>query len=135
MSDILVRSYGPSDLQAIQNIHKENSLDFQFPDLNSGKFLVNKVLDVDGQVRASYALKVTAEGFLWLDRSAWTDSAGHWATVQALDKEATEAAAGLNIDSLVVCLPPRYERFGKRIKSLGFEPIRDGWTVFNKETR
>jgi hypothetical protein len=131
--EILLRTYEPRDFQAIQRIHKENSLDFKFPNLNSGQFLVNKVLEVEGQTRASYALKVTAESYLWLDRSGWTDAAGRWATVKALDKEVTETAASLGIDSLTLCLPPGYERFGKRIRTLGFNEIRPDWTVFTKE--
>ena len=130
-----IRSYMPSDLSALQRIHDENALDFKFPNLNSGQFLVNKVLEVEGQARASYALKVTAESYLWLDRSDWTDPAGRWATVKMLDKEVTEAAADLGIDNMMLCLPPGYQRFGKRIKSLGFVPIRKDWAVYAKETR
>jgi len=119
----IIRSYQLGDAEQIQKIHAENKLDFKFPNLNSSLFTVNKVLEVEGVVRASYALRMVAEANLWLDRSDWTDPRGHWLTVKALDKEAVAAASGLGIDAVQCFLPPGYEKFGKRISGkdgLGF---------------
>jgi hypothetical protein len=135
MSDLVIRSYTPEDFSAIQRIHEQNRLDFKFPNLNAGDFLVHKVLELDGQARTSYALRVTAETYCWLDRSNWTDAAGKWATIKALDKEATESASSLGITNMMCCVPPGYERFGRRIKDIGYEPLRSGWRVFTKETQ
>ena len=41
-SDTLIRSYIPSDLQAIQKIHERNGIDYRLPNLN--RFPVMKVL-------------------------------------------------------------------------------------------
>ena len=130
-----IRSYTPSDLEAIERIHKENKLDFVFPNLNSPLFMVNKVLVVDGVPRASYALRMVAEVNLWQDRSDWTDAEGKWMAIKALDKEATEAAADLRLDGITCFLPPGYERFGRRISGkdgLGFTQDRPGWTGYSK---
>jgi len=131
--DIQIRNYTPSDLQAIQRIHEQNGIDYRLPALN--RFPVNKVLDVDGMIRASYGLQHTVEAHLWLDSEAWTDAEGKWAAVKALDKEVTEDAASLGVSSIVCCVPPGYERFGRRIRGLGFKEIRPDWTVFTKEIR
>ena len=62
----IIRSYQLGDAEQIQKIHDENKLDFKFPNLNSSLFTVNKVLEVEGVVRASYALRMVAEANLWL---------------------------------------------------------------------
>jgi hypothetical protein len=130
MPDILVRSYAPSDLAAIKRIHSENGIDYQLPALS--KFPVIKVLEVEGELRASYGLQSTVEAHLWLDHGSWTDAAGKWQAIKVLDKEASEAAAGLGFDSSCCCVPPGYERFGRRLKDLGFTKIRSDWTVYTK---
>jgi hypothetical protein len=125
MRDIAVRNYTPSDLAAIQKIHEANGIDYRLPDLS--KFPVNKVLEVEGEVRAAYGLQYAYEAHLWLDESKWTDAAGKWLAIQALDREATQGVSGV-----LCCVPPGYERFGKRIKDLGFTPLRDGWKIYCK---
>lgn len=125
-----IRSYVPSDLQAIQRIHDANGVDYRLPRL--GSMPVNKVLEVNGEVRAAYGMELTLECHLWLDKSKWTDAEAKWLTIKALDKEANEAAAGLGFDSVLCCLPPGYNRFGKRLKDLGFTEIRPDWAVYTK---
>lgn len=130
MTDVEIRSYRPSDLEAIAKIHEANGINYRLPNLN--RFPVNKVLEVDGQVRASYGMQATLECHLWLDKSEWVDAEEKWLTIKALDKEANEAAAGLGFDSVLCCVPPGYERFGRRIKDLGFMKIRPDWAVYTK---
>ena len=125
-----IRNYLPSDLEAIQRIHEANGIDYQLPNL--GGFPVHKVLEVDGEVRASYGLQHTLEAHLWLDPSSWTDAAGKWATIKVLDKEANDTAANLGFESTFCCVPPGYERFGRRLKDLSFTKIRPDWAVYTK---
>jgi hypothetical protein len=130
--DTLIRSYHPTDLEAIKAIHESSGIDYKFPSME--KFPVLKALKVEGTIRAAYGLKHTVEGYLWMDKSSWTDAEGKWLAVKALDREATAAARDLGIDSIMCCLPPDYERFGKRIKELGYSLGREGWQVFSKST-
>jgi hypothetical protein len=130
--DVEIRSYHPSDFQAIQEIHEKNGLDFTFPNLNSPLWAVNKVLLTEGKVRASLAFLLVAEANLWLSKESWTDAEGKWLAVKALDKEAIGAAKGLGLDGVQCFLPPGYERFGKRIKDLGYKADRSGWSGFSK---
>jgi hypothetical protein len=130
MSEAMIRSYHPSDLVAIQKIHNTNGIDYKLPNL--GTLPVHKVLEVDGKVRASYGMQMTLECHLWLDKSGWADAHQKWMAIKALDKEANEAAAGLGFHSVLCCVPPGYERFGKRLKDLGFTKIRPDWAVYTK---
>ena len=130
MSDLEIRSYVPSDFLEIQKIHEANGIDYHLPNLN--KFPVTKVLEVEGKVRAAYGMQMTLECHLWLDKTGWADAEAKWLSIKALDKEANEAAAGLGFDSVLCCLPPGYERFGRRLKDLGFTKIRPDWAVFTK---
>jgi hypothetical protein len=126
-----IRSYMPSDLSAIQRIHEQNGIDYRLPNLD--RFPVTKVLAEDGEVRAAYGMQMTLECHLWLDKTGWADAESKWLTIKALDKEANEAAANLGVTSVLCCIPPGYERFGRRIKELGFSPVRDGWKIFTKQ--
>jgi len=127
-----IRSYTPSDLEAIRRIHEENGIDYRLPNLN--RFPVNKVLEVEGKVRAAYGMQVSLEAHLWLDKSGWADAESKWLTIKTLDREANEAAARLGFDSVLCCTPPGYERFGRRLKDLGFTKIRPDWAVYTKHT-
>lgn len=136
MEDTVIRSYSPSDLQAIMKIHEDSGLDYKFPSM--GQFPVLKVLDEEGHIRAAYGMKQAVEAYFWMDRSTWADAEQKWLTVKALDKEAVEAAKDLNIDSVFCCIPPSMHRFGRRIsnsrKGLGFSEIRPNWKIYTKLT-
>src|ERR1700676_1531795 len=125
-----IRSYLPSDLSAIQRIHEANGIDYTLPNL--GRFPVTKVLEINGEVRAAYGLQHTLEAHLWMDRSSWTDAESKWLSIKALDTEANGAAADLGYDSVLCCLPPKFDRFGKRLVDLGFSKIRSDWSVYTK---
>ena len=131
MSDeTLIRSYCPQDLAAIQKIHDANGIDYRLPNLNT--FPVLKALEVEGEVRAAYGMQMTLECHLWLDKTGWSDAEAKWLSIKELDREANEAAAGLGFESVFCCTPPGYERFGRRLKALGFSKIRPDWAVFTK---
>ena len=104
-----IRSYCPSDLEAIKRIHEASGLDYRFPNMN--QFPVHKVLEVEGTLRVAYGMRHAVECYLWLDSSGWTDAAGKWAAIKALNREATEAARdlGIDIDELWAGYDPRKE--------------------------
>lgn len=131
MDEVIVRSYQPSDLSVIQKIHEESSIDYALP--NISKLIVNKVLEVNGVPRASLGMAPCLEDYLWMDSGAWTDAVGKWAAIKVLEREATDAANSLGVSNIFCCIPPGYDRFGKRIKELGFSPLRNGWKIFAKQ--
>jgi len=132
----MVRDYTEADFTAIKQIHEQNKLGFKFPNLNSAVFPINKVLEVDGTVRASYALRLVAEVNLWLDKSNLTDAAGKWAAIKQLDNETSKEASYTGLDALQCFLPPSYGRFGKRITDkkdgLGYIKDSSGWQGYGK---
>jgi hypothetical protein len=128
--EALIRNYTPRDFLSIRKIHEKNNIDYCLPDLS--RFLINKVLEVDGEVRASYGMQSAAECYLWLDKGNWTGAEERWLAIKALDREATEEVRKLGIENVLCCIPPGYERFGRRIKELGYKPLRDGWTIYCK---
>ena len=135
MSDgALIRSYIPSDLLAIQRIHDESSLDYRLPNL--GRLPINKVLEIEGKVRAAYGMAHVFESYMWLDKSSWADAEQKWVAIKSLDREATEATRNLGVDSIFCCIPPGYERFGRRISDaqdgLGFTKLRSDWGIYAK---
>lgn len=125
-----IREYDPLDFLAIQRIHKANGIDYRMPDLN--KFPVVKILETDGEIRAAYGMQMTLECHLWMSKTTWADAEAKWLSIKALDKEANEAAAVLGYDSVFTCTPPGYERFGRRLKDLGFTKIRPDWGIYTK---
>ena len=131
MSEALIRDYSERDFLSIKEIHDSNGIDYRLPDLN--KFPVNKVLEIDGKVKAAYGMQMTLECHLWMDRSRWLGAYEKWLVIKSLDRDANEAAAGLGFESVLCCTPPGYERFGRRLKDLGFTKIRPDWGIFTKQ--
>ena len=131
----IVRDYVPSDFEAIRRIHEETQIDYSLPDLNSRLFLVTKVLELDGVVRAALGCRLEVECYLWLDKSDWGDAEQKLLTIVALDRESMEALWLKGIDCAVVYLPPGMDRFGERLeKEFGFTRPRAGWMAFSKRT-
>lgn len=133
---VLIRSYVPSDLEEIKKIHESSGLDYSLPNLNSPYFLVNKVLEIEGKLKAAYGMRAFVECYLWMDKGNWADAEQKWMAIKALDKEATEAATAIGIDDIACYVPPGLERFGRRISNpkdgLGFKKDRAGWVSYTK---
>lgn len=130
----LIRNYTEADFSAIDRIHSASNIDYKLPDMNS--FPVNKVMEIEGKVRVAYGMAHCVEVYCWLDKTGWADAEQKWLAIKALDREATDEARSLGIDGIVCCVPPGYERFGRRISDahdgLGFKKIRHDWTVYAK---
>jgi hypothetical protein len=131
----LIRDYRPSDFEAIKKIHESTQIDYEMPELNSRLFLVKKVLELDGVVRAAAGMYVQLECYLWLDKTDWADPDQKMLAIKALDRESMEEAWLKGIDCAVLWLPPGMERFGTRLEDIGFTRDRDGWHTYSKPTR
>lgn len=131
----LVRNYTPKDFEAVKAIHESTQIDYSFPDLNSPLFMVKKVLEIDGIVRAVLGMRLELECYLWMDNSDWANPEEKLIAVNILDREGMEDAWLNGIDDAVLYLPPGMERFGKRLEALGFKQPRQGWMAYSKKTR
>ena len=131
----VVRDLTLDDLDSIKRIHAASGIDYSFPSLVHPLFLVTKVFEVEGVVRAAGGAYLQAEVYLWLDQSDWATPEAKLAAIHALDESVIHELWLRGIDCAVLWLPPGMERFGERLKDMGFEKDRDGWVTFSKRTK
>lgn len=131
-----MRDYRRSDFEAIKAIHKQTQIDYVFPDLNSPLFVVTKVYEVEGVIRAAGGLYVQLETYLWLDPSDWATPQEKLGVVDALQDIGFLDERIKGIDCAVLWLPPGMERFGERlVDDLGWCKDRDGWVSFSRSLK
>ncbi len=131
----LVRNYEPSDFERVKEIHEASQIDYRLPDFSSPLFLITKVFEWDGVVRMFGGSYLQAELYLIADLSDWATPQERMEAIRELDKQGMEALWLRGIDRAVLWLPPGMERFGERLKDLGFEKSRDGWVTYSKATK
>jgi hypothetical protein len=137
-----IRNYEPSDFEEIKRIHAESGLPYNLPALNvttdSGTkrhplWLVTKVLEIEGKVRAAFGAWIQVELFAWLDKSDWTDPEGKLLALHALEIEVMKDVYLNGVEHAVLFLPPGLERFGERLsEDYGFTEIGNGWKTYAK---
>lgn len=141
----MIRDYEPRDLEAIKRIHAESGLPYHLPQMNvdtpegprkAPLWLVTKVLEIDGAVRAALGSWIQVELFCWIDKSDWTDAEGKMLALHLLEKELMQELWLRGIEHAVLFVPPGMERFAKRLEEdFGFEEVSDGWRTYAKQTR
>lgn len=128
----MIRDYRPEDLGAVKALHEASGIDYRMPDLASPLFLVKKVREVDGVVVGALALRIEAETYLWC-------SGGPQDKMDAmleLQPAMLDEAWTKGLDNVVCWIPREVEaRFEKRLKQMGWEPSRDGWHSWSRDTR
>jgi hypothetical protein len=139
----MIRDYSPRDFEAIKRIHEASGLPYQLPQMNISTpkgvkkaplWLVTKVLEVDGTVRAALGSWIQVELYCWIDKSDWTDAEGKHLALQLLEKETMRELYLKGIEHATLWLPPDMERFGQRlVEDFGFQRT-DGWVTYSKHT-
>lgn len=131
----MIRNYQATDLEAVKAIHESTQIDYQFPDVGSPIFLVKKVYEEDGVVRAALGAYMQIEFYLWLDKGSWATPEEKMQVIHQLDDEVTLEAWLQGIDQAVLWLPPGMERFGERLtEDFGFTKDRAGWISYSRPT-
>jgi hypothetical protein len=131
---VVLRDYEPNDFAAVKAIHDASQLDYEFPDLSSPLFLVTKILEHDGVVRACVGGYLQIEAYLWLDSSEWASPEEKLAAIKELEAAGMHEAWLKGINDAVLWLPPGMERFGQRlVDDLGFTKDRE-WLTYSKKT-
>jgi len=130
----MIRDFKIEDLPEIQRIHKELNLNYPLPNLLSPLWVVTKVYEENGSVRAALGAWLQVEYYLLLDKSKWSDPKQKHEVLKELSKEVEKDLYWLKgIEQACIWLPPNMKRFGKRLeKDFGFTPDRDGWKVYSK---
>jgi hypothetical protein len=132
----ILRDYKPEDYEAVRAIHSASQIDYKFPDLSTPLFVVTKVVESGGVVRACGGCYLQAELYLWLDKTDWATPTEKLEAIKSLDAAAMHDLWLKGVDCAVLWLPPGMERFGERLVSdLGFERDRSGWFSFSKKTK
>lgn len=139
-----IRDYKPTDLDEIVRIHAESGLPYELPEMNvktkdgvkqAPLWLVTKVLEIDGRVRAALGSWIQVELYFWLDKSGWTDAEGKMLATKLLQQEVLKEVYLKGVEHAVLWLPPNMERFGERlVDDFGFQKCQDGWATYSKHT-
>lgn len=131
----MIRDYQATDLAAVKAIHDSTEIDYEFPDVGSPIFLVKKVYEEDGVVRAALGAYMQVEYYLWLDKSSWATPEEKMNVIHQLNHDVTLAVWLEGVDQAVLWLPPGMERFGERLTDdFGFTKDRDGWVSYSRPT-
>ena len=133
--EVVVRDFALDDLERVKEIHENSGLDYKFPDLTSSLFLVTKVVEVGGIIRAAGSAYVQVECYLFMDKAEWGTPEEKLATIRLLDREVLHSAWLQGVDCACLWLPPGMERFGERLEEMGWSADRSGWRTFSKRTR
>lgn len=122
-----VRDFTEADLPDLERLHSENGFDYKMPSLDSPLVLTKKVVfSDDGRIIGACYTKVQAETFLLLDTDL--DPSGKVAAINAMDAPVIVESQEQGLDQLVAYLPPGIEeRFEKRLRLLGWSPMRENW--------
>lgn len=132
----IVRNYKPSDFDAIKSIHDQSEIDYEMPCIDAKLFVVKKVLEVDGVVRAAVGFRLEVETYLWLDKSNWGDGEQKMYALKALQAESLHALMIKGIDTCVCWVPNNIDKFFyKRMLDLGWNKDRSGWHSWSRHTR
>lgn len=131
---VIVRDYRAADLERVKKIHEDSGLDYRLPDLSSPLFLITKVVEYDGVVRACGGIYLQGETYLWIDRTDWASPEEKLDWIKTLDKVGMQEAWLRGLDCACLWLPPGMDRFGQRlIDDLGFKKDRSGWISYSKK--
>lgn len=136
----MIRDYTADDFEAIRAIHESTGINYKMPNINQPIFLVKKVAEVDGIVRAALGAYIEVELYLWIDKTEWASPQEKFNTIKALEKETMKEAWLQGVECAVLYLPPGMERFGERLAAkaeeggFDWERPRAGWMAFTKRT-
>lgn len=122
----MIRTYKPSDLDAIRRMHAESNLpNVCFPDLESKLCIVKIVTEEKGKVVQFGAIRLTGEAFTLVDHGYATPEKRH-DLMQQLVAHGLKGAADYGLDEVSAWLPPNIEKsFGPRLEAMGW--IRSPW--------
>ena len=130
----MIRDYERRDFEAVKNIHESTQIDYHLPNLNDPLFVITKVYEYDGVVRACGGLYLQVETYLWLDKSDWASPEDKLEALKAMQEVGFAEAALKGLKCAVLWLPPGMDRFGDRlVEDLGWTKDRNNWVSYSRE--
>lgn len=126
-----VRDYRPSDSQRLKEIHAQQGIDYEFPDLDHPLFFVKKVIEnPNAKIQAAIVLKICAETMLLIDKGQ--EPQDKFAEMQILQRSVLSEAYAKGLDEIHASVPDI--GFEKRLLQLGWSPDREGWKLWSRRT-
>lgn len=117
----MIREWKPSDDSTLQEIYARRGMAEWFPNLADPLFMTKLVLADDHDVpRLAAAVRLEGNVYTFVDPT-YGDPIDRWLCFQQMHDKAILAASEKGLDSVTCQVPPKMERFGKRLMSLGWD--------------
>lgn len=130
----MVRDFRPEDISALEAMHREQGIDYRFPDLRSPLFFVKKVREAGGRIDSALVLKLCAETSLLLgNMPGRSGPQSKMAAMHELQQAVLSEAYGRGLDEIHAAIPEM--GFDKRLVELGWSRDRPGWNLWTRSTQ
>jgi|SRR5215831_3634878 len=127
---MIVRDWKQEDMPTLAQLHGESVPGYQLPKEFGPLYCVQKtVLSEEGKIVAMAAVKLTSEGFLWVDPKS--PKITRTKALIMLNETCKEEAKKIGLEDCSAWPPPQLQRtFGKILRKLGWRrsPWRN-WTL------
>lgn len=122
-TDVVIRDLERSDIERLRAMHDDA---FPFPDLSNPRYLIQKAIDVEGELIGSGIVRLTSEAILILDKT--TPRVTRVKATQAIVNSLMRTAKLKGLDECHAFVrEPNIERL---LKTLGFENSKGGTPLF-----
>jgi hypothetical protein len=125
----MIRDYTAADKAQLEQIHRKSGLDYRFPDLDHPLFFVRKVAEEDGEIKGASVLKLCAETMLLLGEGVPRE---RFETIKSLQDAVLAEAYLKGLGEIYADVPEI--GFDKRLRQLGWEKDRPGWSLWSRST-
>ncbi len=110
----LIRDYAPADRPALLELHDRHDKALWFADPDDPVNFKTWVVEDNGRIVAAMTARVTAEGFLMLDRETGTP-ADRLANAKALIGHCQVYAQGIGLREVHIGVPTKIRRWAQRL--------------------
>lgn len=128
---MLVRPYTEADLEVFKKVHADSGLNYKFPALESPLFITKVVVERAGRPTTLMAGRLEVETYVMTSGNAKERLEDMAAAQDVFLRSLWEQG----IDNVYAAIPKPVERhFGKHMERHGWEPGRDGWRPWFRDT-
>lgn len=125
-----IRKFAAADLEILNQMHRQQGFNYEFPNLSDPLFVSTLVMEDDsGRLVMASIARLTCEMYLLMDPEAGS-ARDRYERMLALHRIGERDLWARGLDDAHAWLPPQVaRRFGKRLEALGW--VRDSdWTPY-----
>lgn len=138
---MIERAYTKADAERVADLHRLCGFEYELPDLEAPSFLIQRVIEDEGQIAMAGLVRMTAEVYLLAD-TRWRTPMWRYQAMQRLEKSLEGQTSALRLtdengnaprqlEDVFCWMPPEIERsFGKRLSRMGWQ--RQLWAAFSR---